>query len=134
MQQIVHNPSEGIYPATPDYVHALEVREPSRWLYIAGTMGLDSDGSAPDALDAQLELIWRNVRRILAEADMTVDNIVRITSYLRDASYAAANGAAREQGIGRAPGSDDRCRRADAKSRLAGGDRGHRRGLTAEHG
>ena len=62
-------------------------------------MGLDSDGSAPDTLDAQLELIWRNIRRILAEADMTVDNIVRITSYLRDASYAAANSAARERAL-----------------------------------
>ena len=78
-------------------MHAIEVREPSRWLYIAGTIGLDSDGSAPDA---QLELIWRNVRRILAEADMTVGNIVRVTSYLRDASHAAANGAAREQALG----------------------------------
>ena len=96
MKQIVHNPSEGIDPATPDYVHAIEVREPSRWL-IAGTMGLNSDGSAPGTLDAQLELIWRNIRRILAEADMTVGNIVRVTSYLRDASYAAANGAALAQ-------------------------------------
>jgi len=100
MKQIVHNPSEGIYPATPDYVHAIEVREPSRWLYIAGTMGLSSDGSAPDMLDAQLELIWRNIRQILAEADMTVGNIIRVTSYLRDASYAAANGAARVRALG----------------------------------
>ena len=100
MKQIVHDPSEGIYPATSDYVHAIEVREPSRWLYIAGTMGLDSDGSAPATLDAQLELIWRNIRRILAEADMTVGNIVRVTSYLRDASYAAANGAARVRALG----------------------------------
>ena len=40
MQQIVHNPVDGIYAATPDYVHALEVRQPERFLYIAGTMGL----------------------------------------------------------------------------------------------
>ena len=26
MQQIIHNPVDGIYAATPDYVHALEVR------------------------------------------------------------------------------------------------------------
>jgi hypothetical protein len=29
MQQIVRNPVDGIYAATPDYVHALEVRQPS---------------------------------------------------------------------------------------------------------
>jgi enamine deaminase RidA (YjgF/YER057c/UK114 family) len=31
---------------------------------------------------------------------MTVDNIVRVTSYLRDASYATANGAARVAAMG----------------------------------
>ena len=31
---------------------------------------------------------------------MTTDNIVRITSYLRDPSYATANGAARERALG----------------------------------
>ncbi len=31
---------------------------------------------------------------------MTVDNIVRLTSYLRDASYADANGAARVRALG----------------------------------
>ena len=100
MKELIHNPTEGIYPATPDYVHALEVRQPERWLYIAGTMGLESDGSAPGSLEQQLELIWRNIRTILAHADMTVDNIVRITSYLRDPSFAAANGAARERALG----------------------------------
>lgn len=38
--------------------------------------------------------VWANLRRILASAGMTVDNIVRLTSYLRDASYARARVAA----------------------------------------
>ena len=97
MQQIVHNPVDGIYAATPDYVHALEVRQPERFLYVAGTMGLRTDGSAPKTLDEQLELIWNNIRTVLAAANMTTDNIVRLTRYLSDRSYAAANGAARER-------------------------------------
>jgi 2-iminobutanoate/2-iminopropanoate deaminase len=40
-------------------------------------------------------LVWSNIRAILASAQMTVDNIVRLTSYLTDASYAEANAAAR---------------------------------------
>jgi len=100
MQQIVHNPARGIYAATPDYVHALEVRQPERFLYISGTMGLRPDGSAPMSLDEQLELIWNNIRTILAAANMTTDNIVRLTSYLGDRSHAAANGAARERALG----------------------------------
>ncbi|WP_157237517.1 hypothetical protein [Planomonospora sphaerica] len=44
MEMIVHNPAEGLYAATDDFVHAIEVRNPSRFLFIAGTMGLDSEG------------------------------------------------------------------------------------------
>lgn len=94
MQTIPHNPA-GIYPATPDYIHALEVRQPNRILYVAGTMGLDAQGVPGKTLEQQLELIWSNIRAILASADMTVRNIVRITSYLRDPAYAGANQAAR---------------------------------------
>jgi 2-iminobutanoate/2-iminopropanoate deaminase len=95
MQTVPRNPTDGIYPATPDYIHALEVRQPNRILYVAGTMGLDAQGVPGKTLEQQLELIWSNIRTILASADMTVRNIVRITSYLRDAAYAEANQAAR---------------------------------------
>lgn len=95
METIVRNPTEGVYAATPDYIHALEVRNPTRFLYVAGTMGLDQAGVAGKTLDEQLALIWSNLRTILASADMTVDNVVRITSYLRDAAYVEANQNAR---------------------------------------
>ncbi|MEE9328996.1 MAG: RidA family protein [Parvularculaceae bacterium] len=94
MKKQDHNPTEGIYPAD-DYVHAVEIQNPSKMLFISGTMGLDETGVAGKDIDAQLELIWRNLRTILASADMTTDNIVRLTSYLRDASYAEKNAQAR---------------------------------------
>lgn len=76
-------------------MHAVEVRTAERTVYVSGTMGLDVDGSPAASLKQQLDLIWSNIRAILGSADMTVDNIVRVTSYLRDASYAEANAAAR---------------------------------------
>jgi 2-iminobutanoate/2-iminopropanoate deaminase len=100
METIVHNPTEGIYAPTRDYVHAVEVGAPGRLLFVAGTMGLAADGAPPRALADQLELIWANLRTILAAAGMTVDNVVRVTSYLRDASFAEANGAARIAALG----------------------------------
>jgi 2-iminobutanoate/2-iminopropanoate deaminase len=99
MQMIVHNPAQGIYPATGDYVHAMEVREPTRFLFVAGTMGLDRNGVAGTSLGEQLDLIWSNIRTILASADMTVDNIVRLTSYLRDPAYAEENAKARVKAL-----------------------------------
>ena len=96
----LHNPDTGIYPATPDYAHALEVIEPRRLLYLSGTMGLETHGKAGRDLDRQLELVWRNIRTILASADMTVDNIVRVTSYLTDRSQVEANQNARVAALG----------------------------------
>jgi 2-iminobutanoate/2-iminopropanoate deaminase len=100
MQSRAINPVTGIYPATPDYVHAMEVRGAQRLLFVSGTMGLDQTGNAGGSLDEQLVLIWSNLRRILAEAGMTVDNIMRQTSYLREASFAEQNQNARVVALG----------------------------------
>lgn len=100
MQERVINPSEGLYAATPDYVHAIELTAPERLVFISGTMGLAPDGHAPDSLHEQLDLVWSNIRRILAAAEMTCDNIVRVTSYLRDPAYAEANQNARLAALG----------------------------------
>ena len=99
MKMIVRNPTQGIYPATGDYVHAIEVQEPKRFLYVAGTMGLDQRGVAGKNLAEQLDLIWSNIRVILASAEMSVDNIVRLTSYLRDPAYAEENAKARVRAL-----------------------------------
>lgn len=103
METVTHSPADGIYAATDDYVHALEVRGAERLLFVAGTMGLDPAGTPGATLDEQLDLIWANLRTILASAGMTVDNIVRLTSYLRDAAYAEANAKARVAALGGRP-------------------------------
>ena len=88
-----------LYEATPDYAHSLEVRGPQRLLFVSGTMGLDATGEAPATLDEQLVLVWDNLRTILSGAEMTLANVVRVTSYLRDAAYADANAAARVKAL-----------------------------------
>jgi enamine deaminase RidA (YjgF/YER057c/UK114 family) len=100
MELVPHSPVDGVYPASDDYVHAMEVRGAERLLFVAGTMGLDANGAPGATLAEQLELIWSNIRTILASAGMTVDNIVRLTSYLRDAGYAEANATARVAALG----------------------------------
>ena len=103
MEIVTHDRVTGVYASTSDYVHALEVRNAQRLLFVAGTMGLDPAGRAGATLEAQLGLIWSNIRAILASAGMTVDNIVRLTSYLRDPAYADANAAARAAALGGRP-------------------------------
>lgn len=62
-------------------------------------MGLDGAGAPPATLAEQLHLVWRNIATILASAHMTVDAVVRVTSYLRDPVDADANAAARHAAL-----------------------------------
>lgn len=96
----MRDPDDGVYRTDGDWVHAVEVRGAARTVYVSGTMGLRPDGTAPPTLAEQLDLVWSNVRRILAAADMTLDDVVRVTSWLRDPSYAAANAEARVAALG----------------------------------
>lgn len=100
MELIPHNPTSGVYSTGGDWVHAMEVHGAERLLFVSGTMGLRPDFTAPPTLDEQLVCVWDNIRTILASAGMTTDNIVRLTSYLRDAGYAEANAAARLRALG----------------------------------
>jgi 2-iminobutanoate/2-iminopropanoate deaminase len=100
MELVPHNPTDGVYATGGDWVHAMEVRGAQRFLFVSGTMGLDPQGNPGAGLAEQLDLIWSNLRAILASAGMTVDNVVRLTSYLRDPSYAEANAAARVAALG----------------------------------
>lgn len=93
------NPKSGIYSATDDYVHALEVSDVNRFIFVSGTMGLEECGTAGENLERQLELIWSNITQILRSGDMGLENIVRVTSYLRDASYAEENQNARVKAL-----------------------------------
>lgn len=100
MELIPHNPTTGVYSTGGDWVHAMEIRGAHRLLFVSGTMGLWPDFSAPATLEEQLECVWNNLRTILASADMTVDNVVRLTSYLRDPAFAEANAQARINALG----------------------------------
>ncbi|HEX5620098.1 MAG TPA: RidA family protein [Solirubrobacteraceae bacterium] len=100
MQTTLHDAVDGAYAPTADYAHAVELRGAQRLLFTAGTMGLDPAGAAGASLAEQLELVWTNLRAILAAAGMTVDHVVRVTSYLRDGAYAEANARARVAALG----------------------------------
>lgn len=100
VDKITHDPADGVYVTDGDWVHAVEVRSPGRILYVSGTMGLDQAGEPGESLADQLDLVWSNIRRILASAEMTVHDIVRVTSYLIDASYAEDNARARVAALG----------------------------------
>ena len=78
-------PVEGAYP------QAVEVTGPSRWLYLSGQIPVAPDGSLSPDFTAQCEQVWDNVETQLAAAGMTLDNLVKVTTFLSDRCYALEN-------------------------------------------
>jgi 2-iminobutanoate/2-iminopropanoate deaminase len=99
MQVKTHDPSAIFAPVGP-YTHGLEVVEARRLLFITGTMGLDKAGKAPEGIEAQCALAWRNIGAILEHAGMSLRNLVKVTCYLADRSYSEANMHARAAALG----------------------------------
>jgi len=99
MQMKTHDPSTIFAPVGP-YTHGLEVVEARRLLFVTGTMGLDKNGKAPDGIEAQCALAWRNIGAILGDAGMNARNLVKVTCYLADRSYREANMKARAAALG----------------------------------
>jgi 2-iminobutanoate/2-iminopropanoate deaminase len=83
MEYPVHKPiNHPSVSVSATYSAAVEVATPTRWLLISGQVGRDADRNIPDGIEAQAEIAWRNLVTILAEADMTVDDIAETTLYL----------------------------------------------------
>ncbi len=64
------------------YSDAVEVGPNHRWLYTAGTPGLGIDGAIADDIVGQTEQVWDNLLQMLARANMSVKDIVKVTTYL----------------------------------------------------
>ena len=64
------------------YHHGLLVTSPQQTLYLAGQLGERPDGSISERFDEQAEQAWANVKILLAEAGMSVADIVKVTSYI----------------------------------------------------
>lgn len=73
----------GVASRVGTYSDAVVLPPGARVLLVSGTPGLDAgSGHLPETFEAQAELAWRNVLRILAAADMGVEHIAKVTHHL----------------------------------------------------
>jgi 2-iminobutanoate/2-iminopropanoate deaminase len=78
----------GLPEPTGTYTHGTLVTGASRTVFVSGQVPwADGDGEVPDTFTEQCRLTWRNVLAVLAEADMTVTNLAKVTCYLSDRRY-----------------------------------------------
>ena len=60
----------------------MEVAGAARWLYISGQVGVTPDGAVRDGMPAQLDQCFANIDAALRAADMTKENLVKLTIYV----------------------------------------------------
>jgi 2-iminobutanoate/2-iminopropanoate deaminase len=70
-----------IAPPAANYAHAVITTGASRWLHTSGVVPVAPDGSVPENVGEQAEVVWSNIGAMLAEADMRPEHIVSVTTY-----------------------------------------------------
>ena len=75
------NPT-GIASPAANYEHAVLAEGASRILHTSGIVPLKPDGTVPENISDQAEVIWQNLREILKEASMQITDITLVTTYV----------------------------------------------------
>jgi 2-iminobutanoate/2-iminopropanoate deaminase len=71
-----------IAPPAANYAHAVLSEGADKWLHVSGVVASRPDGTIPDEVAEQADVIWSNIVAILGEADMHLADIVSITTYV----------------------------------------------------
>ena len=82
---------DGSPPVEGSYPQAVEVAGATRWLYLSGQIPVRPDGSLPASFEDQCRQCWANIETQLAAAGMSLDNLVKVTTFLSDRRYALEN-------------------------------------------
>jgi len=90
----------GAPQATGNYSQALEISGSERLLFVSGQIPETADGELPADFAGQCRLVWSNVEAQLRAAGMSLDNLVKVTTFLSDRRYGPENGAIRQQVLG----------------------------------
>lgn len=90
--------------AAGGYAQAVEITGATRILHVSGQIPQAADGTVPAAFADQCRLAWANLEAQLDAAGMTLDHLVKVTTFLADRRHAAENRAVRQAVLGdRAP-------------------------------
>jgi enamine deaminase RidA (YjgF/YER057c/UK114 family) len=87
-------------PPVGSYTHVIEVAGAARTVYISGQVGVDRQGNVPADIAGQCRNVWSNLQAQLRAVDMTLDNIVKITTILVDRADLAETRRVREEVLG----------------------------------
>ncbi len=72
----------GVRPPGGNYTHSIEIAPGARWLYVAGQTGVDPDGNVPDGIEAQSDIAFSNMVRVLEASGFGLEDVVFMKSFL----------------------------------------------------
>jgi len=96
---LIHNPPTVAGPFAT-YSHGVELEGPVRWLFGAGQVGVEPDGTIGEGIESQAELVWRNIGEVLSSAGMEISDIVQLNMLLIDRADQPAAAAMRARVLG----------------------------------
>jgi 2-iminobutanoate/2-iminopropanoate deaminase len=99
---MAHTPHDtGVAKRIGFYSDAIEAAPGLRWLHTSGTPGLSAaTGELPKDLEGQTRLAWENIIAALNKAGMTINDLVKVTTWLTRASDKAAYAKVRKEILG----------------------------------
>ena len=74
------NPSS-FPPPQSNYSQGIAHGAASERLVISGQVGVKSDGSVADGLDAQMHQTWQNFMTVLSEAGFAAEHVIKVTIF-----------------------------------------------------
>jgi len=89
-----------IRPPFARYSHGVEVPPGARLVAVSGQLGVGPDDRAPQGAEAQALLCFANIAAILAEAGMTLADVIRLNAYVTGREHMAGYMAARDAVVG----------------------------------
>ncbi|MEM9030343.1 MAG: RidA family protein [Pseudomonadota bacterium] len=99
MQKTPINAADAPQPVS-HYHQAMLVEGAARVLHISGQIPVAADGTVPDGFEAQARQVWRNIEAQLRAADMSFDNLVKVTFFLSSREHTLVNRRVREEVLG----------------------------------
>ena len=86
--------------AAGNYAQAVKLDGARTLLFISGQIPVDQSGIVPATFAEQARLVWSNIEAQLRTADMTLDDLIKVTIFLSDRRYSDENRAIRKSVLG----------------------------------
>ncbi len=79
------------------YSHGIVVPAGGRLLVTSGQLGVAPDDTIPDDVEAQCVLCFENIKAILTDAGLSLQDVIRFTAFVTNRAYFPIYGAVRNR-------------------------------------